>query len=381
MQLLLRDHLFCCCAGSAACAAPFSPYSPYSPAQSRSLRSLHQRPLLLPPAAFGTRTRTYADGSALADEVSRRPDDELFIDETCEDEYLPEGRADCVMPRIARRPPRVMPRCWNWNESVVADQPCRAPADGSPVELCLEVGITQSAYVVECGGKAMTDPHCGTFLEIHRPGRADKLSETRLRGSYPSGYRMTIISTTYKRHSSRVICYDPIKQGNYEAWWVQRTFYNFIVERRIPFRVISPECDWDPQNNRFLPYATLGVARQLSGLDPKDPDRVLFSRKRVEGRPGFPGKGMGSTLVLPANDTWHSTAQFDAAAWHDFSTYTFTPEKPDYTVKSGRIEPSFAEQAAWALLQAERGYRRQLGEEEAGQGSGPGPGPSEEERG
>lgn len=141
-------------------------------------------------------------------------------------------------------------------------------------------------------------------------------------------------------------------QGKYEVWWVMRTLYEFIVERRIPFTVISPECDWDGTNNRYLPYATLyngdgsRKARALSGeysrprclscavvvpnparhvcpirpqhlpihslrcpflspsgLHPFDPEKLLFTRPRTEGTPARPGVGMGSTLV-PITDTW-----------------------------------------------------------------------------
>jgi len=35
-----------------------------------------------------------------------------------------------------------------------------------------------------------------------------------------------------------------------QVWWVQRTLYNFILERRLPFRVVSPLCDWDAPNDR-----------------------------------------------------------------------------------------------------------------------------------
>ncbi len=42
--------------------------------------------------------------------------------------------------------------------------------DGVPINYCLEVGFTQNAWIVECGGDYKDDSHCGTFLEIHRPG-------------------------------------------------------------------------------------------------------------------------------------------------------------------------------------------------------------------
>jgi hypothetical protein len=68
-----------------------------------------------------------------------------------------------------------------------------------------------------------------------------------------------------------------------QVWWVLRTLYNFIVERRLPFRVVSPLCDWDVENNRYLPYATVATAPDLAGQDPFAPERFAFSRERVEG--------------------------------------------------------------------------------------------------
>ena len=269
------------------------------------------------------------------------------------------------MSRVARRPFSSLPRCWNRNESIVADGSCRSPVDGSPLPLCIELAVTQTNFIVECANEFKADPHCGTFLEVHRPGFAEKISEARLRAMYPSGYRMTVLSTTYKGDQARTLCYDALKKGRFELWWVQRTRYNFVVERRIPFSVSSPECDWDDSNNRYLPYATLflpdGVtrrARQLAGLDPFDAKNLLFTRQRVEGTAAFPGVGMGSTLVPIGPDTYPPGAAFDAATWHNAYTYAFAPIKPAYTVSGGVIAPSSAEQTALALLTAKRGYRR-----------------------
>jgi hypothetical protein len=110
-----------------------------------------------------------------------------------------------------------MPACWNYNDSVVGDAPCRAPSDGSLVPACIEIGYMQNAYVVECGGKYEDDPHCGTFLEIHRPGSQEILSEMKLKAVYASGYRMAIMSTTFKRDATKTLCYDNTWQGNYEV--------------------------------------------------------------------------------------------------------------------------------------------------------------------
>jgi hypothetical protein len=313
---------------------------------------------------YGTRQQQLDDSSTLDPTASRLPDDEFFVDNSCTGANQPPGRTDCVIARVARRAPSMFPRCWNRNDTVVADQPCRSPFDGSVLPLCIELGVTQTNFVVECGGAFANDPHCGTFLEVHRPGFALSVGEVRLRGMYPSGYRMTVISTTYMQDSGRTLCYDEIKKGNYELWWVQRTLYNFVVERRIPFRVISPECDWDDPNNRYLDYATLFLptgerrAKVLAGLNPFDPKNLLFTRQRVEGTASYPGHGMGSTLVPVSNSTYDKTARFDVATWHNQYTYAYTPSQPDYTVASGFIAPTQSEQVALAALRLKRGYRR-----------------------
>lgn len=44
---------------------------------------------------------------------------------------------------------------------------------------------------------------------------------------------------------------------NYELWWVQRTSYNFIVNKRKGFRVTEPTCTFDFNNNQYFPYAII----------------------------------------------------------------------------------------------------------------------------
>jgi hypothetical protein len=175
---------------------------------------------------------------------------------------------------------------------------------------------------------------------------------------------MTVISTTYKRDNNKVLCWDPIRLGEYELWWVQRTLYNLIVERRVPFSVVSPQCDWDGTNNRYLPYATLTnadgslTAKRTSGVDTFAKDLLLFTRGQRVGVPGNPGKGMGSKLVPLTNVSYPDTAVFNTALYHNYYTYKFTPDLSEFTVKRGRLEPSLAEQTVLAELLRTRGYRQ-----------------------
>ena len=44
---------------------------------------------------------------------------------------------------------------------------------------------------------------------------------------------------------------------NYELWFVQRTPYDFVIQQRKPFKVVSPKCTYDIVNQRYFPYAQL----------------------------------------------------------------------------------------------------------------------------
>jgi hypothetical protein len=251
------------------------------------------------------------------------------------DAYTP--RLDCVLPRLARRTFSVVPKCWNFNSTVLADAPCRSPVDGSLVPLCIELGITQSSYVHDCAAASQTDPECGTFLEIHRPGRKGILSEVRIKGMYTSGYRKWLISSTYKRARDRVICYDPLRDGAYELWWVHRTPTQRRVEARMPFKVVSPLCDWDLYNNRYLEWGTLGAAPAIFDTNPFAPELFLFSRPREATVDGIrPGRGMGGTFVGRTGDTYPGNAIF---SFDDESAYAYSPQRPLYTVRQGVREP------------------------------------------
>jgi hypothetical protein len=263
-------------------------------------------------AAYGARQYLYADGSPTPLNARRRPQDQLVVDATCTGLYQPPGRVDCVASRVARQPWPSAPVCWNWNASISAGVACRSPLDGSALPSCLELGYTQNAYIADCGGPYAGDPHCGTYLEVHRPGREDKLAEVRLPGTAPSGYRMTVVSTTYKRDPAKALCYDPSKGGRYEVWWVLRARDKFSVLKRMPFAVVSPLCDWDAHSARYLEYATLATAQRLTGVDYFNPAKRLFTQPSLNGTPAAPGLGMGSTFVLlpPSNAT---PPRFDAA--------------------------------------------------------------------
>ncbi|KAH8057029.1 hypothetical protein JL722_7255 [Aureococcus anophagefferens] len=44
---------------------------------------------------------------------------------------------------------------------------------------------------------------------------------------------------------------------NYQLWWVQRTRYNFIVQKKKAIRVTEPTCTFDSINDRYFPYTII----------------------------------------------------------------------------------------------------------------------------
>ena len=336
----------------------------------------YQGPTPDPLSTTGEPKYFWASGAPLPVAAQRTPRNQLIIDDTCLGLLTP--RPDCVMRRVARAAWPRMPACWNWNASVVADAGCLAPADGAPLPLCLALGYTQTAYVVQCGGQYAGAPNCGTVLEVHRPGRAPVLSAARLVGVATSGYRMTVVSTTYMQDPNKVLCYDPVSEGRYEVWWVLRTLYGAQVQLRSPFAVVSPVCDWDAVNNRYLPYASLaqGASRatqKLTGLDPFHPSTRVYTQPRPQSRNGYTtGPGMGATFVPP-----DPGAVPAGAVSVDNVTYTWRPSYAlfndtaegglggltnegyvTFSAVAGEQSPSRAEQEALREAYEERGYRR-----------------------
>ena len=76
--------------------------------------------------------------------------------------------------------------------------------------------------------------------------------------------------------------------------------YNFVLERRLPFAVLSPLCDWDAEGDAYRAYATVdpiaGAPRGSSWAE----DGLLFAREGVGVDPGrgVVGVGMGDTMAV-----------------------------------------------------------------------------------
>ncbi len=92
-----------------------------------------------------------------------------MFDNTCIGLYNPSP--SCIAANVAKQPYSIMPVCWNYNTSMDGMGSCRAPRDGTPLTFCIEVAYTSTAFIMECANQWNGDPHCGTFLEVHRVDR------------------------------------------------------------------------------------------------------------------------------------------------------------------------------------------------------------------
>ena len=86
----------------------------------------------------------------------------------------------------------------------------------------------------------------GTTLPLHRAiwSQWKSMEETRIAGD---AVRLRA------KKSTRILC-----RGRYELWWVTRTKVGAMIEHIKPFGVVSPQCDWDPVNNKVKHYRTIG---------------------------------------------------------------------------------------------------------------------------
>lgn len=111
---------------------------------------------------------------------------------------------------LAKIDDTVLPACWDRNTSVNAMSDCQS-YDGLRKPHCIAIAYTITNYVVQCGRHFIFDNHCGIFMELHKAGDDTILSQTRMLGEYPSGYRTTTLPLYYKDRK-RIVC-----RGNYEV--------------------------------------------------------------------------------------------------------------------------------------------------------------------
>lgn len=204
-----------------------------------------------------------AEGGDVHSDQLRRADDETFIAEECEAQYqglgrsrverpyrlLPNGKlvkddayTYCQGSRLGHRPYPTAPACMDNNATVDATADCTDLA-GVTRPNCMQVAVTQTAVIVGCGKSASRnekdwseDPHCGTFLEVHREGGSPYdpdetmiLSEQRIQEETTSGYTTTTIDLTYgMNETKKILC-------NYEEASIRVGSMVFVKDT-------APEC-------------------------------------------------------------------------------------------------------------------------------------------
>eukprot|EP00947_MAST-08B_sp_MAST-8B-sp1_P004662 g4662.t1 len=168
-------------------------------------------------------------------------------------------RKDCIDRGVKETQTRANPTCWDYNATVKSGLPCLTK-ENEKKPTCVQIAYMQNAFIVQCAGEE--DPHCGTFFEVHstefdtRGNRIDNtpvLTEAKPRAGFVSGYDTMDLPVSFRDDPRKVLC-----AGPYELWWVQRTKSNYIVEKKMPFYVTQPQCDWDKWNKEYKLFHTLG---------------------------------------------------------------------------------------------------------------------------
>mmetsp|Transcript_6451 Transcript_6451/g.18272 ORF Transcript_6451/g.18272 Transcript_6451/m.18272 type:complete len:552 (-) Transcript_6451:193-1848(-) len=154
------------------------------------------------------------NGDRLPLAASRRPDDYVLIDETCVGEEDPHSL--CIGPLARSAPSDAKPACSDNNATVNALASCLDVA-GEEHETCVQVGYSSTSFITQCGNEFTDDPHCGTFLEVHKPKGTFHdpeelvLAEVRLTTESVSGYNTTTLPLHYSPETNdspyrRVLC-------------------------------------------------------------------------------------------------------------------------------------------------------------------------------
>ena len=167
----------------------------------------------------------YEDWSPVAPANRRGVDDSTVFDVRCQKVGVPYSFCQGLHFAYVRSGYR--PACQDYNQTLNALAGCTAP-NGTYSPLCVSVAYTQTAFIPQCtdykhdsngnvitdsNGNPVLDPHCGTFLEIHRahgtPYATDEnfvISSVRIETRNVSGYNTAILPLTYNNIANRSLC-------------------------------------------------------------------------------------------------------------------------------------------------------------------------------
>ena len=137
----------------------------------------------------------------------RRAKDDTILDRSCSGLGTPHPY--CLDYRVRAVRSNLRPACSDNNQTVDATLDCYTPG-GRRAPNCVQVGLSQTALIHQCGGVFANDPTCGTLLEIHRSSPCDDehsiLAETRILDRVADGTITTTIPLTYRGDPTRILC-------------------------------------------------------------------------------------------------------------------------------------------------------------------------------
>ena len=142
-------------------------------------------------------------------ETSRRADDEVVVAEECTG--INEPFPYCMGVRLQKKKYSQMAACTDNNETVNAMLDCYS-VDGFLSPHCIQIAYSQSSFIHICGGDFADDPHCGTYLEVHRlngsPYDPEEvlLSDQKITTRETSGMVTTTLPLFYKGDPTKILC-------------------------------------------------------------------------------------------------------------------------------------------------------------------------------
>mmetsp|Transcript_14556 Transcript_14556/g.38451 ORF Transcript_14556/g.38451 Transcript_14556/m.38451 type:complete len:441 (+) Transcript_14556:198-1520(+) len=96
----------------------------------------------------------------------------------------------------------IFPNCTDNNQTVYANSTCQ-DVNGKYSDHCVQLGYSQTALAVMCGGEFSDNEHCGTFFEVHMPNGSPYndetyvINEVRLEQTNASGFNTTTLPLFY----------------------------------------------------------------------------------------------------------------------------------------------------------------------------------------